>query len=408
MGTAHLQKALVAALAAVSCILATPALAQDGGPPPDVRVRIGPLSMNPSIALSNIGIDHNVFNDPSFKDPKQDFTATVVPATDFWLRAGPTWITSSLIESITWFQKYSSERSAANQYKLGWVVPGSRMTFRINGDWRHAKERPGYEIDGRVVRNEFLYSGSADFNVFSKTSLTASASRLSTDFANDAVFDGTRLNVALNRHTTSGTLGVRQQVTALTSFSIDASRSTDQFELSPERDATTTAATLVLTFQPEALLKGGASIGYSQFLPNSSALPSYSGLVYSVNLTYVLLGATRFAAVGSRSVQYSYDNTQPYYVQTGITGSVAQELFGPIDLAFRAGIQDLAYRDLAGSAVIIPNRTDQVINYGLGVGYHLGTNLRLSLNVDKVFRDSRVPDRNYDNYTFTSSLNYGF
>ena len=402
-------KAQVAALVALACLCAVPVLAQqDGGPPDDVKVRMGPLSMNPYFSLTNMGLDHNVFNDPATNAPKQDFTATMTPATDFWLRLGPTWLTSSLIERIAWYQKYASERSASTEYRLGWVVPASRMSFKVNGDWRSVKERPGYEIDGRVNRNEFAYTGSTEIKMFSQTFLGVGAGRVKVDFASDAVFDGVQLDTSLNRHTTSGNVDVRQQITTLTSFTVNATRSVDQFDVSTDRDSTTTSASAALSFQPAALLRGGVSVGYSQFRPHSPALPAYEGLTYTLDLTYVLLGSTRFAAAGSRGVQYSYDSTQPYYVQTGITGSVAQELFGPLDVAVRAGTQVLAYRDLAGAVVAVANRNDHVNNYGIGAGYHMGKDLRLSFNVDKVFRDSQVADWTYNNYTFTSSLTYGF
>ena len=51
----------------------------DGAPDPSkVRVRIGPLWMNPTIALTNLGVDTNVFNGPAGQEQK-DFTATVTP-----------------------------------------------------------------------------------------------------------------------------------------------------------------------------------------------------------------------------------------------------------------------------------------------------------------------------------------
>ncbi len=74
------------------CLLiagARPALAQGAGgsipqSAPDasvVPVRFGPFWMNPTIALTNLGIDNNVFNDPPDQNPKEDFTLTVVPET---------------------------------------------------------------------------------------------------------------------------------------------------------------------------------------------------------------------------------------------------------------------------------------------------------------------------------------
>ena len=51
---------------------------QDGGPDPStVRIRMGPLWMNPAVSLTNLGVDQNVFNVAPDQGPKKDFTATL-------------------------------------------------------------------------------------------------------------------------------------------------------------------------------------------------------------------------------------------------------------------------------------------------------------------------------------------
>src|SRR3977135_3539517 len=62
-----------------------------GAPPTTVRLRFGPLSLNPTIGLTGAGVDDNVFNDPD-QVAKSDYTATLTPATDLWLRFGRSWI----------------------------------------------------------------------------------------------------------------------------------------------------------------------------------------------------------------------------------------------------------------------------------------------------------------------------
>ena len=42
-----------------------------------------------------------------------------------------------------------------------------------------------------------------------------------------------------------------------------------------------------------------------------------------------------------RDVQYSFEANQPYYLQTGIEGSIAQQIFGPFDVVGRGGVQSL-------------------------------------------------------------------
>lgn len=408
--TALLRNSLVAVVVAIALLRVTPAFAQasDGGPDSNVRVRMGPLMMNPTISITNIGIDHNVFNEPASKDPKQDFTVTVTPATDFWLHVGPTWVTASLNEVVNWYQTYASERTANTEYKLGWSVPGSLMSLKINWVYLNARDRPGFEIDARVGRKEVTYSGSFEYHALSKTYIGVSGSRERTRFASEAEFLGANLEITLNRVNTTAAVNLRHELTPLTSLTLSATRSMDRFEFSPQRDSNSTTAQASMTFLPAALFKGGLTIGYSDFRPTAPDLPSFQGVTGSVDLTYVLLGSTRFGVQASRGVQYSYDVNQPYYVQTGISGSIAQQIFGPVDVVVRGGTQTLAYRDREGAAVEVADRSDHVNSYGAGVGFHMGKDLRLAFNVDKVNRDSSLADRQYDNFKFGTALTYGF
>jgi hypothetical protein len=86
-------------------------------------MRIGPVMLNPAIALTNLGVDDNVFNEAENQNPKEDFTFTVTPASDVWLRVGPTWYTANIGEDLVSYQKYSSERAANTFDKGAWTVP---------------------------------------------------------------------------------------------------------------------------------------------------------------------------------------------------------------------------------------------------------------------------------------------
>ena len=106
--------------------------------------------------------------------------------------------------------------------------------------------------------------------------------------------------------------------------------------------------------------------------------------------------------------QYSYDEAQPYYIQSRIGGSIAQQIFGPFDVQVRGDIAHLSYRDRAGVPVEVPDRTDRVTTVGLGVGYHMGKDLRLAFNVDQNNRDTRKLDHEYEKFLIGASLTYGF
>jgi Putative beta-barrel porin 2 len=408
---ACLRKILSALCITLAALRGAPALAQAGDGGPDTssaRVRIGPLMMNPTISISNIGVDRNVFNDPPDKNPKQDFTVTFTPLSNFWLRLGPTWVTATLNESINWYQTYASERTASTGYKMGWSVPGSRMSFKVDGSYVNAHERPGFEIDTRAGRAETTFSGSLDVHALPKSYIGVSAARQQTRFADEAAYLGTSLRTSLNRVDTSYGANFRHQLTPLTTITFSATRANARFEFSRDRDTVSNSAAMSVAFQPAALLRGGFSVGYTDFEPVDRALPGFQGLIGSVDLTYVLLGSTRFSITGGRAVQYSYDFNQPYYLQSRVGASVAQQIFGPVDVQVRGDIADLSYRNRAGAVVTVPDRTDRVTTVGAGVGFHLGKDLRLSFNVDQSNRDTQVLDHQYEKLLIGSSLTYGF
>ena len=159
----------------------------------------------------------------------------------------------------------------------------------------------------------------------------------------------------------------------------------DRFEFTPLRDTDSTLFSGGLKFDPAALLKGSATFGYRDFRPLSSSVPGYQGSIAAVNLSYVPLSTTLLSGTFMRDVQYSYDINQPYYLQTGWGASISQQVFGPVDVVGRIGAQRLEYRDLA-DAPVEPNRVDHVRLYGGGVGYHLGSDLRIGFNVDQYRR----------------------
>lgn len=398
----------ILALAALAGSPPASAQTQEGPDPSKVRLRIGPLSMNPTMALSNIGVDQNVFNDPVDQNPKQDFTLTVTPTTDLWLHMGRTWVTGNIKEDIVWYQKYNTERAANNTYTVGWKVPFNRLNLNVGASRSSVRDRPGFEIDARSQRNETSYNGTVEFRGFAKTFFGVTGSRSKTDFDKADFFLDSNLQFELNRVTTTAGIVVREQLTPLTSILLNATRSEDRFEFSSLRDSNSTAATVTVSFDPVALIKGSATFGYADFEPQSPGLPNYQGSTAKVGLSYVAFGSTRFAVGFSRDVQYSFDINQPYYLQTGVTGSIAQQIFGPFDVVMRAGTASLAYRNRAGAVIQVSDRVDHQQTYGGGLGYHMSRDLRLGVNVDRDHRISDLAAREYNNLRIGSAVTYGF
>ncbi|MDO8632384.1 MAG: outer membrane beta-barrel protein [Phycisphaerales bacterium] len=405
-----LKYRIFAALSLV--LLAAPAsFAQttgDGGPDPSlVRVRLGPLWMNPTISMPNIGIDTNVFNDPPNVTPKKDFTVTVSPKTELWLRMGRTWLSGLIAEEVVWYQKYTTERSANSTYTIGWRAPLNRLVLTTSATWLSTRARPGFEIDARARRKEPTYTGSVEVRGFAKTYIGVRGSWNRVRFDQSAVFKGSSLQEQLDRTATSAAVTLRHELTPLTSITFTVGRSEERFKSAPSRNSTSNDYSVGLTFDPAALIKGSATLGYTVYEPEAADLAGYRGTTAAAGLSYTLLGSTRFAGTITRGVEFSYDINQPYYLLTGGTASFAQQIFGPFDVVARGGAQRLKYQSRVGAIVTDPDRTDHVRSYGLGVGIHMGPELRLGFNLDKERRTSVLTDRRYKGLKYGSSITYG-
>ena len=375
-----------------------------GMDPAKVRVRIGPLWMNPAVALTNLGVDNNVFNDAT--DPKSDFTFTVSPRTDLWLRAGRTWLHGNIVEDLVWYQDYESERAGNGSYSANWIVPLNRLTMNAGGSWLNTKQRQGYEIDARAYRHETGYFGSASLRLLAKTSVGVNVGQQHTVFAEDSEFRDVNLREELTRWSTVTGISVSHRVTPLTTISVEVAREQVQFDYAPDRDTNSNLVVAKVAFDPLAAMQGVASFGYREFSPVARDVPGYDGTTAAVDLTYLAFGTTKINGKIARDVQFSYDSTRPYYLQRAYSLEVTQQLYGPVDLAGRAGTALLAYRH-RGGAQVSESQPDRTRTLGGGFGYRLGQDIRIGVNVDHQKRTSPTQGHGYDGLRIWTSVGYG-
>ena len=290
---------------------------------------------------------------------------------------------------------------------MAWKALLHRVVLGTSGTWVSTRTRPGFEIDARAQRNEPTYAASAEVRGSARTYIGVRGAWTQVRFDENATFEGDSLQEQLDRTATIAAITLRHELTPLTSITFSGGRSEQRFTFAGSRNATSTDYSVMISFGPAAALKGSASIGYTHYAPESADLPGYSGPIARVGLTYTLLGSTRFSGNITRGVEFSYDSDQPYYVLTGATASIEQQIFGPVDLVARIGAQGLEYRSRVGASVSAPDRTDRVRSYGVGVGYRMGQVFRLGFNIDQERRTSVVPDRQYEGLRHGTSITYG-
>ncbi|MCX6545014.1 MAG: outer membrane beta-barrel protein [Acidobacteria bacterium] len=383
---------------------ADPIQSQD--PWEQARVRIGPLAFTPSFLLKNLGWDTNVFNE--LVNPKKDFTVTAGGLVNWWLRAGDMRLIGSDSLDGMYFATYASQRAMNHSHSLRIEYRGNRLRPYALGSYSSIKDRPGYEIDTRARHTETALGGGLDMRLAGKTRLDFAGRRTTYAFARGETFAGTTLAHLLNQKGTFGIATLRYAATPLTTLTLLGEYGQERFDESLARNNDSYRVMAGVELDPFALIKGSAKVGYRRVNMISPTIPDFAGLVAEVNLSYVLLGQTRFGVGVNREPQFSYSVTQPYYVLTGVTGSVRQGLGLGWDVEARGATQQLAYRQVSGITESVAGRVDRVHSYGGGIGYRLSPGIRMGANVDYYQRRSVTYGSAYKTLRYGLAATYEF
>jgi len=369
------------------------------------RFRLGPLRFTPSIALSDLGADSNVFNEQ--QNPKQDSTAAIGPAVNLWMNLGPARMTGKASGQYLYFSEYESQRAWNTTDDARLELPLARLKPFIGGSYSNTKQRPGFEIDSRAhLRTQSVYLGTTVV-LSGKTSLVLTGTRSRLAFDDGETFLGADLASALNRRTDSEELKLRFKLTSLTTLVAGVEAVQDRFALDALRDANSVKVLPGFELRPSALISGTIFVGFRQFDGLSPALPDYQGPIAAVDAKYIA-GSTRFGVKVNRDLAYSYEPTQPYYALTDLGLIVTQRISAAWDLIGRTGWQSLAYQQLQSSALASSERTDTIREYGGGVAYRLGQAMRLGFDAIYYQRESsQVALRAFEGLRFGASVSYG-
>lgn len=394
---------LTFALAALAPALALAQTPTDD-PLDTAMIRVGPVGINPSIALRNMGVDDNVFNDP--ENPKSDFTLTVTPRAEVLFRPRRLHLAYTTSTDYVYYRDYASERGTNQASQVRAEFDLGRLHPYAAAGGASTRERYNQEVDARARHHDRTYAAGASLRLASRTTVSAAARRTTVAFDEGSAFRGEDLARAFNStiNAVEGTFGL--QLTPLTGISLVVTREQQRFDLDPDRDSDTTRITPTVNFSPGALFSGSAAVGYRRFNGRSPSLPDFSGLVAVVNLSATILGRNRLDTTLSRDVRYSYEQEVPYYLATGGSATLTTLIGEPFDVKITGGRQNLDYRQ--SGAPEMGASTDIYTSYGGGIGYRLRQRMRLGLDAEWVRRRSdRTTSREFQNRRIFASLTWG-
>jgi hypothetical protein len=361
----------------------------------------GSIKLAPGLTISQIGWDSNVFNETS--DPKQDFIAGVKPDLSIFTRLRFLQLSAYTGGDLNYFQLFESERSSGYAGRARIDLLLSRLFPFVGYGETKTRERPGSEIDTRADSKVTELSTGVGFRWSETGSIYLSSVQMNTRF--EAAFeDGVDLSQALNRSTDDYSAGLRTALTPLTSLTLRAGYAMDLFKVEKIRNADRRYLTGTLAFAPQAVITGTVTVSYQDFRPADPLVRTFRGLTGSAAVSYPLLEVGRINFNYGRSLEYSFDIAEAYYLSNSFTLTYTHRLRDALDVQLAAG------RTLAdyGQRESTPERRDTSDKLNGSLGYNLRNRTRVALNYEYSRRRSVRALQNYEGRRVYLSWTYAF
>jgi hypothetical protein len=353
------------------CLIACATVARVAGaqtfePDPSAadRVHLGNFSFTPAIVFST-GYDTNPYREPG-RGPAYETYAT--PQVSGWLNGAGTnrvavWGAaeivrfSNLVPATNWQVGTRAERVGAT----------FQPYFRYN--LRNTNANPtGFEVGYKSMRIEGDFLGGADFH-FGGFSVAGSVRSTNTNWAADAIYQGSNLRESLNRRSNAARGGVGYSLTPLTSLDFAVEATTDRFVYSPLRDGNGALFLGGLTLSNPAVIQGSAWVGYRVFHSPTDGAADFSGPVGSATLVYARPSGGFLSLRAQRDLQFSYDTSLAYYISTNVNLTGVIVLGDRLKLQGVVATSKLDYRP-AGSDQ--PGPLDRVNELNGAIGFIVG------------------------------------
>lgn len=374
---------------------------------PTSRFVIGPLGWTPTLTLRDAGVDSNVFNTPASVAPKQDVTGSLTPSVESLLTLGVMQLATQGQVDFLYFERYTNER-AINGHVVGRMeFPTTRVHPVVSASWEHAKERNSNEIDIRAPRTQMAYTVGLAVPITPDSTLTVTGGHDELRYDEGTQFRGIDLSTRLNHQSKTANATLRSNLTPLTRLVVRLDGGRDEFTFDPKNNTDNLRGFAGLEFAADAIIRGRVGAGYHKMLPRGSN-PSlnYTGWTSQADLSYTLLGRTRFAGHTSHDTSYSGLDNRAYYVSTIGGLEITHNLVGPIDVELRGSREKLGY---AATPEGLRARTEYADLVGGGLVIRMSSQTHIGFYYDdQQRRSSEGLLFNYSRRHVYTSVTYGF
>ncbi len=383
----------------------------------DKTFRLGPVRFFPVFRISDVGYDSNVYYREGTAEVVSDYTAVLSPSLKTVLPVG-----SSAILSFTenpeynFFAREKDLRSFTNSWAsslrlrlpLGLVLSGTyldeRHVRRSYSEFEHRMQdvMRGIKADAFVeTRRGSALGVSLERREFSYRSLG--------DDASDAQYAAN-----LDRTEDSGFVELDYRVFSRSFLFVRGGLTDYSFDhlQSAWRNAGSVEVYGGIKLPLTGSLKGGLSLGWKKFTPDSEERRGFSGLIGEGSVDY-RAGKFAFSLGYVRDNFFSYIDKAYYYVENRFKGGVSFYLFPFLRLDYTLNRSRMSYPEAyefiyGGETVYVPSRRDTIGNSQVGLVVRISGDIGLGVNMNFYRRESNAPGYDIDRDFIGAYLTYAF
>jgi len=370
----------------------------------------GPFRIQPSLVISNAGVDSNVFYSPA--EPIKDFTITAGPAATLYIPIHRKFVLFAYgSPQYVWYSKTDRERTWNYYFNGAAQLSLKNVFFSLEGTYSDARERWNTEIDIRPRRREEGYGGSVLVKVAWKTSFSLSYRTAKYDYASVVYGDSFDVRERLNRRESYANFSMFYQASTQRRFLLDFEYGLYEFDFASQAaigNSRSSAAYARLEFSPLGRrVRGRLRVGYKKFDIRNPEGVDYQGMVGDSQLSVRI--ARPFVIRGSyvRDVRFSlwYDN--PYYLESRAGVGVSAYPFKFLRLDYDYSRGQNRYPVVGGGGPDV-KRLDEFSIHSAAVYFRIRKNVGLGFIASWWARNSNLDAEDDKRTFFGVNLTYDF
>ena len=370
----------------------------------------GPFRIQPSLILSNVGVDSNLFYSPS--DPVKDFTITVGPSATLYIPIHRKFVLSLFgSPQYVWYSKTEQERTWNYYFSGAAQLNLKNIFFSLDGTYSDARERWNTEVDIRPRRKEMGYGGSVLVKAAWKTSFSLGYRTVKYNYESVEAASGFNAQEKLNRQESYANFSFFYQGSTQRRLFLEFEYGLYEFEFATQAaigDSRSGAVYAGFEFSELGRrVRGRVRIGYKKFDVQNPGGPDYQGIVGDSQLSVQL--AKPFVIRGSyvRDVRFSLWYNNPYYLESrpGVGLSIYPLKFLRLDYDYSQGRNE--YPVVGGGGPDV-KRFDEYRIQSAGIYFRIKKNVAFGFIASWWVRDSNLDTEDDKRTFFGLNLTYDF